>query len=52
MLYWTFRAPSVCRFDVLEKRLGISFCGYFIEMLNDQLKLQKDDEDFYPIIWK
>jgi hypothetical protein len=34
--------------DFGEKDWGISFVN-FIEMLNDQLKLQKSDERFYPI---
>jgi len=34
--------------DFGQKDWGISFVN-FIEMLNDQLKLQKNDERFYPI---
>lgn len=34
--------------DFGEKDWGVSFVN-FIEMLNDQLKLQKSDERFYPI---
>ncbi|WP_445711812.1 hypothetical protein [Flavobacterium sp.] len=34
--------------DFGQKDWGISFVN-FIEMLNDQLKLQKSDEKFYPI---